>query len=68
MQSRIDGDPADATVVTVSPMSDLVGPKLRRFNEGRRYIGDGAAATDDALPRLAAALPWLSGGGASRAS
>ena len=68
MQSRIDGDPADATVVTVSPMSDLMGPKLRRFNEGRRYIEDGAAAAEDAFPRLAAALPWLSGGGASAGS
>ena len=68
MQSRIDGDPADATVVNVSPMSDLMGPKLRRFSEGRRYIGDGAAAAEDALPRLAAALPWLSGGGASGGS
>ena len=45
--------------MTVTPMSDLVGPKLRRFNEGRRYAADGAAATDDAFPRLAAALPWL---------
>jgi NTE family protein len=68
MQSRIDGDPADATVVNVAPMSDLMGPKLRRFHEGRRYIGDGAAAVEEALPRLAAVLPWLSGGGASPGS
>ena len=55
-------------MMTVSPMSDLMGPKLRRFNEGRRYIEDGAAAAEDAFPRLAAALPWLSGGGASAGS
>ena len=46
-------------------MSSLKGPKLRRFSEGRRYVADGAAATHEAMPRLAAALPWLGGSGAS---
>lgn len=61
MQSRIDGEAPEGTVVTVTPMSDLMGPKLRDFAAGRRYIADGAAAAEAALPRVTAALPWLAG-------
>ena len=59
MQSRIEGDSPDATVVTVTPRSDLAGPKLRDFTAGRRFIADGAEAAEAALPRVTAALPWL---------
>jgi NTE family protein len=59
MQSRIEGEPTDATVVTLTPKSDIAGPKLRDFAAGRRFVDDGIEAAEAALPRLAAALPWL---------
>jgi hypothetical protein len=37
--------------------ADLTVPKLRDFRAGRRFVGAGAEA---AMPRIAAALPWLS--------
>jgi NTE family protein len=59
MQSRIDGHVPDATVVTLTPKSDLMGPKLRDFSAGRRFIDDGAEAAESGMSRIAAALPWL---------
>ena len=59
MQSRIEGEVPDATLVTVTPKSDAMGPKLRDFAAGRRFIADGAEAAEAALPRITAALPWL---------
>jgi hypothetical protein len=32
---------------------------LRRFSHGRRYLEAGEAAAEEAVPRIAAALPWL---------
>jgi NTE family protein len=60
MQTRIGIHPEGATVVAVDvDLPDLRGGKLRRFGEGRGYVETGEAALEAALPRLAAALPWL---------
>jgi predicted acylesterase/phospholipase RssA len=60
MQGRIDGDPPETPVITLVPeFSSIPGAKLRNFSSGRRYIDAGAAAAEAALPRIAAALPWL---------
>jgi NTE family protein len=60
MQTRIGIHPEGATVVAVDvDLPDLRGGKLRRFGEGRGYIETGEAALEAAVPRLAAALPWL---------
>ena len=60
MQSKIVTDTAAAATIVIEP--DLVGGTpigLRQFTQGRRYIARGEAAAEDALPRIAAALPWL---------
>jgi len=59
MQRRIATEPTDATVITIAPICDPTGVGLRNMQEGRRYIEDGVKAAEAALPRLAAALPWL---------
>lgn len=60
MQSRIAVEPAEnATTITIVPKMDLEGTKLRKFIEGRRYIADGEAAVEAALPRIVASLPWV---------
>ncbi len=60
MQSRIAAEPAEnATIITIVPKLDAEGTKLRRFIEGRRYIADGEAAVEAALPRIVASLPWV---------
>lgn len=58
MQSRIMVE-ARATTVTVSPTFTSVQAKLRHFGEGRRFVEVGEQAAEEALPRLATALPWL---------
>jgi NTE family protein len=60
MQGRVATEAEAATTIFVEPRCDgapEVG--LRHFSWGRRYIEGGAAAAQDALPRLAAILPWL---------
>jgi len=69
MQSRIVGDPPDTPTISITPglgdlsgsaaLDDLPGGRLRRFSTGRRYVEAGIEATEAALPRLAAAFPWL---------
>jgi len=59
MQRGIATEPTDATVITIAPICDPTGVGLRNMQEGRRYIEDGVKAAEAALPRLAAALPWL---------
>jgi len=60
MQSRLAPEMTDATTVLVTPnLPDLPTGRLKTFAEGKRYIEDGEAAAEAALPRMAAALPWL---------
>ncbi len=60
MQRRAPADPTGVTTISIAPeFEDLPGSKLRRFNDGRRYIEIGEAAAEAAMPRIAAALPWL---------
>ena len=59
MQRGIAPEPTDATVITILPKLDPTGVGLRNMEAGRRYIEDGVAAAEDALPRIATALPWL---------
>jgi NTE family protein len=60
MQSRVEADPTAATRVMITPRYENVGEaKLRRFRTGRRFVEDGEAAAEAALPRLRAAFPWL---------
>jgi NTE family protein len=60
LQTRIGIDSGSVPLVLVTPhFESLPAGKLRNFREGRRYIGSGEAAVEEALPRLGAALPWL---------
>ena len=59
MQRGIAPEPTEATVITILPKLDPAGVGLRNMEAGRRYIEDGVAAAEDALPRIATALPWL---------
>jgi NTE family protein len=60
MQSRVDAEPTAATRVMIHPRySGLSEAKLRKFNTGRRFVEDGEAAVEAALPRLWSAFPWL---------
>jgi NTE family protein len=59
MQSRIATQTARATV-TISPRcNEGAGDGIRGFTRGRRFVELGGQAAEGALPRLAAALPWL---------
>ena len=51
--------PTDANVITIEPKLDPTGVGLRNMQEGRRYMEDGALATQASLSRISAALPWL---------
>jgi NTE family protein len=59
MQRGIATQPTDATVITDAPKLDPTGVGLRNMQDGRRYIEDGALATQASLARISAALPWL---------
>jgi NTE family protein len=59
MQRGIAPEPTEATVITILPKLDPAGVGLRNMEAGRRYIEDGAVAAEDALSRIATALPWL---------
>jgi NTE family protein len=60
MQSKMATDTASTATIVIEPdLGDIAGVSLRRFAEGRRYIAGGQAAARAALPRIAAALPWL---------
>jgi NTE family protein len=61
MQSKITTQTAMPATVLIEPVFQDPGDwrRLRVFSLGRRYIESGVAAAEEALPRLAAALPWL---------
>jgi NTE family protein len=60
MQSRIATDVTSATTIAVAPdLSVLPAAKLRNFAQGRVYLDSGDEALEAAMPRIAAALPWL---------
>lgn len=60
MQSRIATEPGkEATTIAIVPKLEGEMAKLRRFSEGRRYVADGEAAAEAAMPRIAASLPWV---------
>jgi NTE family protein len=60
MQARIASDPSETPLISITPeFADLPGAKLRRFASGRRYMEEGEAAVEAALPRLATLFPWL---------
>jgi hypothetical protein len=60
MQSKISFDSATtATILIEVSFEDVVRGGLRRWSEGRRYIDLGDAAAEAAVPRIAAALPWV---------
>ena len=60
MQTRIGMDVGSVPGVTITPeFAELPGGHLRHFRLGRRYIESGEAAAEEALPKMAALLPWL---------
>jgi NTE family protein len=60
MQGKIASEAASGARVLIEPtLCDRRGYGLRKFGEGRRFIEAGEAAVEEALPRLAAALPWV---------
>ena len=62
MQGKIASEAASRARILVEPeFTDSVGFGLRRFAEGRRYVEVGEAAAEEALPRIAAVLPWVGG-------
>jgi NTE family protein len=59
-QSRIWAETAAAAQIVISPLfEDTTVVNLRHFREGMAYVEVGKAAAEAALPRVAAALPWL---------
>ena len=60
MQSKITLEAASAATILLEPgFTDIGGWGLRDFTVGRKYIELGAAAAEEALPRIEATLPWL---------
>ena len=59
MQSRIAPEASEATTIMITPELAEVGAKLRNFSSGHVYMKDGEAAAEEAMPRIAAALPWV---------
>jgi NTE family protein len=59
-QSRIWAETAAAAQIVISPLfEDTTVVNLRHFREGMAFVEVGEAAAEAALPRVAAALPWL---------
>jgi NTE family protein len=59
MQATIRGQRSPGTIVIAPECEEVPGIGLRRFSLGRRYIEAGEAAVEAAVPRIAAALPWM---------
>ena len=60
MQSKISSETAAAATILIEPdFTGIEDPGLRHFRRGRRSIERGEAAARAALPRLRAALPWV---------
>jgi predicted acylesterase/phospholipase RssA len=65
MQGRISATTASAAAtILIAPIDNDAEERpvgLRRWKEARKYVPLGEAAAAEALPRLAAALPWMRG-------
>jgi NTE family protein len=64
MQSRISAETAATATILITPLElGTTVPRigLRRWKSARQYVALGEAAVEAAMPRLAAALPWLDG-------
>ena len=63
MQRNVSTRTEGAATILIEPTFEAPGSgswqRLRTFSEGRRYMDEGEAAAEAALPRLAEALPWL---------
>ena len=59
MQATIRGQRSPGTIVIAPECEEVPGFGLRRFSLGRRYVEAGEAAVEAAVPRIAAALPWM---------
>jgi NTE family protein len=59
MQATIRAQRSPGTIVIAPECEEVPGFGLRRFSLGRRYIEAGEAAVEAAVPRIAAALPWM---------
>jgi len=59
MQATMRGQRPPATIVIAPECEDLPAVGLRRFSLGRGYVEAGEAAVEAALPRIAAAMPWM---------
>jgi NTE family protein len=60
VQTRIVTETGTVPLILVTPeFGSIPAGKLRHFRAGRPFISVGEAAIEAALPRLAAALPWL---------
>jgi NTE family protein len=62
MQARISATNASAATILIAPIETDVQVErvgLRRWKAAQQYVPLGEAAAEEALPRLAAALPWM---------
>lgn len=60
MQTKImDSTAASATILIQPAFAGVDGYGLRRFSQGNRFIAVGERAAEEAMPQIAAALPWL---------
>jgi NTE family protein len=60
LQTSISPDTERAMSILICPSFEATpGWGLRGFSRGRRYIESGELATAEAMPRLAAAMPWV---------
>lgn len=67
MQTRVTAASAEAATIQIDlDFSREIDPGLRHFGEGRRFVDFGERAAHEALPRIAAALPWMGAKGQSR--
>ena len=57
VQTHVARELEQTATVVVTP--EIGGGTLRNFKSGRRYIESGEQCIEAALPRLAAAMPWL---------
>jgi NTE family protein len=59
MQTTMRAERSTTTITIEPECEDVPTIGLRRFSLGRRYIQAGEAAVEAAVPRIAAALPWV---------
>jgi hypothetical protein len=60
MHGKIAADAAVPATLLIEPsFPETDRPGMRRFAQACAYIERGEAAAEAALPRIAAALPWL---------